>query len=187
MSAKCFLESGSHHGAARRSEDTRHSLAAPWARQSRVLRRAKQQSSQLIFAPSTHGLSLGSSRRRSQEVCCYAGAEQLDSLRSHGSSSLAERIFEENYRVGELLGVGSFGKVYRATHRSETAPDYAVKIVSKHREGFLDERVARRIHEEVRKLYLPTCYFTKGVMQEAHRCYCFSLNKADSWAWMPAD
>ena len=89
--------------------------------------------------------------------------------------------------MGELLGVGSFGKVYRATHRSETAPDYAVKIVSKHREGFLDERVARRIHEEVRKLYLPTCNFTKDVMQEAHRCHCFSLNKADIWAWMPAD
>ena len=157
------------------------------ARQSRVLRRAKQQSCQLIFAPSTDGLSLGSSRRRSQEVCCYAGAEQLDGLRSHGSSSLAERIFEENYRVGELLGVGSFGKVYRATHRSEATPDYAVKIVSKHREGFLDERVARRIHEEVRKMYLPTCYFTKDVMQEAHRRCCFSLNKVDSWAWMPAD
>ena len=187
MSANCFLECGSHHGAARRSEGARHSSTAPLARQWRVLRRAKQQSGQLIFAPSTDGLSLGSSRRRSQEVCCYAGAEQLDGLRSHGSSSLAERIFEENYRVGELLGVGSFGKVYRATHRSGTGPDYAVKIVSKHREGFLDERVARRIHEEVRKLYLPTCYFTKDVMQEACRCHHFGLIKADTRIVMPAD
>ena len=187
MSANCFLECGFYHGAACRSEGARHSLTVPLARQSRVLRQARQQSSQLIFAPSTDGVSLGSSRRRSQEVCCYAGAEQLDGLRSHGSSSLAERSFEENYRVGELLGVGSFGKVYTATHRSWKGPDYAVKIVSKHREGFLDERVARRIHEEVRKLHLPTCSFTKDVMQEGYRCHCFSLIKSDTGTTVPAD
>ena len=57
--------------------------------------------------------------------------------------------FGEDYSMGELLGMGSFGKVYRAISRTDPGTGYAVKIVPKHREGVLDERIARRIHEEV--------------------------------------
>lgn len=40
-------------------------------------------------------------------------------------------------------------QVYRAVSKAQPGQDFAVKIVPKHREGVLDERIARRIHEEV--------------------------------------
>ena len=131
-------------------------------------RRIRQQSGQPIFSRS----AFGSSTRRSRKSDATPAAEQLDGLRSSEVSSLAERIFEENYKIGELLGIGSFGKVYRATHRSGSGPDYAVKIVSKHREGFQDERVARRIHEEVRQLLIHVVHLRKVLCKRSsvHDC-----------------
>ena len=139
----------------------------------RVLRRIRQQSGQPIFSRS----AFASSTRQKQEVRCYARSEQLDGLRPSDAPSLAERIFEENYKIGELLGIGSFGKVYRATHRAGSSPDYAVKIVSKHREGSQDERVARRIHEEVRQLLVHVVLLRKMLCKgsSVHDCpFCAS-------------
>jgi len=155
MSAHCFLESGARCSAAQQADGSCSSAAAFLPRQRRLLRRIQKQSSVTIFTHSAGCTFPGSSTRQNQEVCCYARAEQLDGLLPLDVPSLAGRNFEESYQIGELLGIGSFGKVYRATHRSGSGPDYAVKIVSKHREGFLDERVARRIHEEVRQLRRP--------------------------------
>jgi serine/threonine protein kinase len=157
MTSYRFLEEGARCGTARQPDGHRPSLAAPLPSHRRVLRRIRQQSGQPIFSRS----AFASSTRQKQEVRCYARPEQLDGLRSSDVSSLAERIFEESYKIGELLGIGSFGKVYRATHRAGSGPDYAVKIVSKHREGSQDERVARRIHEEVRQLLVHVVHLRK--------------------------
>ena len=41
-----------------------------------------------------------------------------------------EKIVTDKYEVGKLLGVGSFGNVYRATHKA-TGQGYAIKAMSK--------------------------------------------------------
>ena len=145
MSANSFLDSGARRTAAQRPDGPSASLAAQRPRHRRLALRLKEQSSQPKLTQSAGHAST----RQTGNVCCYARPDQLDGLRSSEAPSLAERNFEETYKIGELLGIGSFGKVYRATHRSGAGINYAVKIVSKHREGCLDERVARRIHEEV--------------------------------------
>ena len=155
MSANAFLEAGARRSAAQHPDGPCASMSAPMLLHRGPLRRLKEQCSQPKLTQRAGCAFLGSSTRQNMEICCYARADQLDGLRPSGSPSLAERIFDESYKIGELLGIGSFGKVYRATHRSGAGLDYAVKIVSKHREGFLDERVARRIHEEVWQLPCP--------------------------------
>lgn len=82
-------------------------------------------------------------------VRCFAQAEMLED-RGEDMHSAASGSFSASYKLGELLGIGSFGKVYRAVSRAQPGQDFAVKVVSKHREGVLDERIARRIREEVR-------------------------------------
>lgn len=155
MSVNCYLDSGARRIAARHPDDVSASPSAPIARHRQRGHRVREHGSQPKLMQRAGCAFLGSSARHSMKVSCYAQADQLDGLKSSGASSLAERIFDESYKIGELLGIGSFGKVYRATHRSGAGLDYAVKIVSKHREGFLDERVARRIHEEVWQLPCP--------------------------------
>ena len=167
MTSHRFLEPGARCGAAHQPDGHRPSLAGPLPSQRRV-RRIRQQSGQPIFLRS----AVVSSTRQKQEVRCYARSEQLDGLLSSDAPSLAERIFEENYKIGELLGIGSFGKVYRATHRAGSSPDYAVKIVSKHREGSQDERVARRIHEEVRQLLVHVVLLRKMLCKGSSVHYC---------------
>ena len=166
MSANCFLESGARRSAAQHSDGLCASLSAPLPRHRKPARIVKEQGSQPQLMQRAGCTFLGSSARQTMKISCYAHADQLDGLRSSKSPSLAERIFDESYKIGELLGIGSFGKVYRATHRSGAGVDYAVKIVSKHREGFPDERVARRIHEEVWQLPCPRVA-SQDVRQEA--------------------
>ena len=155
MSANCLLEAGGRRSAAQLPDGPCATMSGPLLRRKRPVRIVKEQSSQPKLTQRAGCTFLGSSARQNMNICCYARADQLDGMRSSGVPSLAERIFDESYKIGELLGIGSFGKVYRATHRSSVGLDYAVKIVSKHREGFLDERVARRIHEEVWQLPCP--------------------------------
>ncbi len=81
-------------------------------------------------------------------VQCFARADKLEE-RGADEQLFARGSFAESFTLGELLGVGSFGKVYQAVSRAQPGQDYAVKIVQKHREGVLDERIARRIREEV--------------------------------------
>jgi serine/threonine protein kinase len=83
-------------------------------------------------------------------VLAFAQAEMLED-RGSDRHSAGTGKFAEAYQLGELLGIGSFGKVYRAISKAQPGQDFAVKIVSKHREGVLDERIARRIHDEVRE------------------------------------
>jgi serine/threonine protein kinase len=84
-------------------------------------------------------------------VQCFAQADKLEE-RGADEQLFARGSFADSFTLGDLLGVGSFGKVYRAVSRAHPGQDYAVKIVSKHREGVLDERIARRIREEVHSL-----------------------------------
>ena len=106
--------------------------------------------------PSRPQLSTRRAQISRHSPCCRRGASQQSVRCFAAPGSLQERAsdertgsFGEAYSVGELLGMGSFGKVYRAISRTDPGTGYAVKIVPKHREGVLDERIARRIHEEV--------------------------------------
>ena len=81
-----------------------------------------------------------------RSVQCFASP---GSLQERAASNERTGSFGEAYQLGELLGQGSFGSVYRAVSRTDPGTGYAVKMVPKHREGVLDERIARRIHEEV--------------------------------------
>lgn len=79
---------------------------------------------------------------------CFARADKLEE-RGADEQLFSRGSFADSFVLGELLGIGSFGKVYRAVSRAHPEEAYAVKIVQKHREGVLDERIARRIREEV--------------------------------------
>ena len=75
---------------------------------------------------------------------CFSATESLEREERRAEPG----SFADAFSTHELLGVGSFGRVVRAVDRV-TGAEYAAKIVQKHREGVLDERIAKRIHEEV--------------------------------------
>ncbi|BDA46230.1 Calcium-dependent protein kinase [Coccomyxa sp. Obi] len=100
---------------------------------------------------STLALSNRSLQARPGQVQCFAQADKLEE-RGADDQLLPRDSFADSFTLGELLGIGSFGKVYRAVSKAQPGQDFAVKIVPKHREGVLDERIARRIHEEIETL-----------------------------------
>jgi serine/threonine protein kinase len=80
-----------------------------------------------------------SSARRPQ---CFSATESVE------RESRAAASFSDAYLVHELLGVGSFGRVYRATDR-QTGAEVAAKMVPLKRAGIDPERIQKRIAEEV--------------------------------------
>jgi len=69
--------------------------------------------------------------------------------------------FDRHFARGDLLGRGSFGTVYRCVERATGDEEFAVKVISKTRDGVDPARILMRIREEARHSCYNVCYIVR--------------------------